>query len=147
MDWPPVPDDPIYDEEYLTMNTEETKKDYRIGLSVKAKYRTADFYYDRGVVVEVYPSGTGGIVDPDGVIAVKHDSGIVRLHGADALVTAQRGSMATAEVRDKNGKLVFSITCTKEAKQHWEKVCFDIQSEYIKAQKNVMLAAKGNEDD
>ena len=125
------------------MKTEETKKDYRIGLSVKAKYRTADFYYDRGVVVDVHPSGTSGIVDPDGVIVVKHDSGIVRMHAADALVTAQRGNMATCEVRNKAGKLVLSITCTKESRQHWEKVCFDIQSEYIAAQKNQSIAKKG----
>ena len=50
---------------------DHTKPDWRIGLSVKVKYRSHPMYYERGTIIETYPSGTGGIADKDGVIKVQ----------------------------------------------------------------------------
>ncbi len=60
-----------------------TGKDWRIGLSVKPKYRP-----EAGVVLDVLPSGTAGIVDETGVLKIRLISGTVILRGADDWVTA-----------------------------------------------------------
>jgi hypothetical protein len=41
--------------------SEEIKKDWRVGLSVKVKYRTHILYYEPPhKILEVFPSGCGG---------------------------------------------------------------------------------------
>jgi hypothetical protein len=64
------------------------KRDWRIGLSCKPKYRTHPLYYERGEILDVEPSGTGGIVDPNGVLRIKMQDGKVFLAPADEWVTA-----------------------------------------------------------
>lgn len=66
----------------------ETKKDWRVGLTVKPKYRTHPLYYEMAAVVEVHPSGTGGVVDPDGVLRILLLSGKTTLVPAGEWVTA-----------------------------------------------------------
>jgi hypothetical protein len=64
------------------------KKDWRIDLSVKPKFRGHQYYYERGKVLDVLPSGTNGIVDPDGVLKIQLAGGSVILDGASQWVTA-----------------------------------------------------------
>lgn len=66
----------------------EQVKDWRIGLTVKAKLRSNEMYYERCEVLDVLPSGSGGIVDPDGVLKLKSAGGRVFLNPANEWVTA-----------------------------------------------------------
>lgn len=68
--------------------SKDMKKDWRIGLSCKPKYRTHELYYERGKIIQVHPSGFGNIVDPDGVLMIEMDSGTVFLDKADNWITA-----------------------------------------------------------
>lgn len=70
------------------VQTSELKPDWRIGLTVKAKYRSDPLYYERGKVVDVHGSGFCGIDDKDGVLRIKLDSGNVILSASDKWVTA-----------------------------------------------------------
>lgn len=64
------------------------QKDWRIGLTVRPKYRNHPLYYERGIVEAVLPSGTNLIADKDGVLRIRMDSGTVYLGAADDWVTA-----------------------------------------------------------
>ena len=65
------------------------KPDWRIGLSCKSKYRSSQHYYDGGgKILSVWPSGTGGIHDKDGVLKIELAGGSVILAAADQWVTA-----------------------------------------------------------
>jgi hypothetical protein len=66
----------------------EVKQDWRIGLTVRVKYRNDPLYYERGVVLSAHPNGFGGIFDPMGVLRISLDSGAVILRGADQWITA-----------------------------------------------------------
>lgn len=67
----------------------EPKCDWRIGLACKPKYRTDPRYYERGEVIDVHQSGTGGVFDDAGVLRIKLDhNGEVILQRADDWVTA-----------------------------------------------------------
>lgn len=67
---------------------EAKKKDWRIGLSCKVKMRDHPLYYEgHGKIIGVEPSGTGGIVDRDGVLRIELN-GKVFLAPADDWVTA-----------------------------------------------------------
>lgn len=67
---------------------EAEKRDWRVGLTVKPKYRGHPLYYERGTVVEVLPSGTDGIVDRYGVLKIRMSGGSTILAGADDWITA-----------------------------------------------------------
>lgn len=62
-------------------------KDWRIGLSCKPVHRTHQMYYETCHVVDVFPSGTAGIVDPNGVLMIKAVTGRVFLEGASLWTT------------------------------------------------------------
>jgi len=62
--------------------------DWRVGLSVQPKYRGDPLHYVGGVVLEVFPPGTAGIIDETGVLKIRLASGTVILRGADEWVTA-----------------------------------------------------------
>jgi hypothetical protein len=47
------------------------KLDWRIGLTVKPKYRGHELFYERGTVRDVHPSGTGGLSDCDGILRIE----------------------------------------------------------------------------
>lgn len=64
------------------------KRDWRIGCSVKPKMRTHELYYERGEIVEVFPSGTAGIHDKDGVLQIRMQTGRVLMAPADDWMTA-----------------------------------------------------------
>src|SRR5438874_13331027 len=49
-------------------------RDYRIGLSVKPKHRTHALYYERGKIIAVHASGTGGLSDPGGILRIELES-------------------------------------------------------------------------
>lgn len=66
----------------------EDTKDWRIGLSCKPKMRNHELYYERGKIVAVHPSGTGGISDPNGVLTIEMESGRTFLARADDWQTA-----------------------------------------------------------
>lgn len=69
--------------------SETEKKDWRIGLSCKPKHRGHALYYEGpGKIISVQPSGTGGIVDRDGVLRVELPDGRIILAPADEWVTA-----------------------------------------------------------
>lgn len=68
------------------MTTEN--KDWRIGLSVKVKYRNHPRYYERGKIVDVLPSGTGGLVDADGILVIETETGAKILERADDWMSA-----------------------------------------------------------
>jgi hypothetical protein len=63
-------------------------KDWRIGLSAKPKFRGHHYYYERGEILDVLPSGTNGVVDADGVLKIRLAGGSVVLEGANQWVTA-----------------------------------------------------------
>ncbi len=66
----------------------ENVPDWRIGLSCKPKYRTHPLRYEgHGKIIEVHPSGTGGIVDRDGVLRIELN-GRTFLAPADEWMTA-----------------------------------------------------------
>lgn len=67
---------------------EPSDKDWRIGLSVKPKYRNHELYCERGEVVDVKPNGTNGIVDEFGVLVIKMESGRVLMAASHEWVTA-----------------------------------------------------------
>ncbi len=51
---------------------EQNKRDWRIGLSCKPKMRTHERYYEPpGTIIDVQPSGTGGIFDDNGVLRIQ----------------------------------------------------------------------------
>lgn len=58
-------------------------KDWRIGLTVIAKYRNDPLYYESGEIIDVFPSGTGGLEDKDGILKIKMRSGSVILRRSD----------------------------------------------------------------
>lgn len=63
------------------------KKDWRIGLSCKIKYRHDERYYEgTGTILDAFPSGHGGIIDKDGVLKIKQN-GKTFLDKADNWVT------------------------------------------------------------
>lgn len=63
--------------------------DWRIGLRVKLKYRSHPLFGMAGRIIEVYPSGTAGIDDKNGVIKVlMNESDYAIVCGADDFVTA-----------------------------------------------------------
>lgn len=62
--------------------------DYRVGLSVKPKYRTHELFYERGWIRGVSPSGTGGVFDDDGVLTIEMESGKVLLAPSNEWITA-----------------------------------------------------------
>lgn len=64
------------------------KRDWRIGLTVKARLRSDELYYERGTIVDVFPSGTAGIDDKNGVLSVKMDGGSTILAPAERFITA-----------------------------------------------------------
>lgn len=64
------------------------KQDWRVGLSVKPKYRNHELFYEQGTVRTVFPSGYGLIVDKDGVLQIQMQSGRVLLAPSDEWVTA-----------------------------------------------------------
>ncbi len=66
----------------------DDRRDWRIGLTVKPKYRSHELYYERSVVRDVHPSGTGGVVDPHGVLRIETQDGRTLLVPADEWVTA-----------------------------------------------------------
>jgi hypothetical protein len=66
----------------------ENSKDWRIGLSIKTKYRTHELYYERATIIDVLPDGTGGLSDPTGILKIKLLSGSTILVRADEWVTA-----------------------------------------------------------
>lgn len=63
-------------------------QDWRVGLTVKPKYRCDELRYEQGKVIAVFPSGHGGIDDLDGVLQIQMESGSVILRPADQWVTA-----------------------------------------------------------
>jgi hypothetical protein len=65
-----------------------TKPDWRIGLTVKPKYRCDPLRYEQGVVLDVHPSGFAGLEDRDGVLRISMESGAVFLRRADEWITA-----------------------------------------------------------
>ena len=65
-----------------------SEKDWRIGLTVKPKYRNGPLYYERGKVLEVCESGTASIEDETGVLRIQLDSGTVIMRGADDWISA-----------------------------------------------------------
>lgn len=67
--------------------SDEQKKDWRIGLTVKPKMRSHPRYYESGEVIEVHPSGTGGIFDKSGVLRIRLHRGLTLLAPADEWVT------------------------------------------------------------
>lgn len=81
-----IPVDTVKDEEG------STTKDWRIGLTVKPKYRNDAEYYHEGIVLDVLPSGTNGIHDDQGVLKIQLDKGSNRgsvvLRGASNWMTA-----------------------------------------------------------
>jgi len=74
--------------EAVTTPGKAAKKDWRIGLTVKARLRSDDLYYERGTIINVFPSGTAGIDDPNGVLSVKMDGGSTILAPAERFITA-----------------------------------------------------------
>jgi hypothetical protein len=66
----------------------ESTKDWRIGLTVKPKYRWHELKYEQGVIIDVLPDGTGGISDKNGVLKIMMESGRVILEGADSWITS-----------------------------------------------------------
>lgn len=64
------------------------KPDWRVGLTVKAKYAFDAFAGELGAIVAVHPSGTRGIIDPAGVLEIQLDSGSVAFVAADRWMTA-----------------------------------------------------------
>lgn len=64
------------------------KPDWRIGLTVKPKYRTHELHYERGTIRDVHPDGTGGVHDKDGVLKIEMQTGQTILAPADEWVTA-----------------------------------------------------------
>ena len=71
------------------MSETEGKRDWRIGLSVKVKYRWHDLYYEPPhTVVDVFPSGHGGVTDKDGVLLLRGIEGNTFLAPADQWRTA-----------------------------------------------------------
>lgn len=64
------------------------RRDWRIGLSVKPKYRDDPLLYEQGEIIAVYPSGFGGVLDENGVLKIRLQSGTVVLRASDQWVTA-----------------------------------------------------------
>lgn len=62
--------------------------DWRVGLTVKPKLRSDPLFYERGVVLNVLPSGTGGLYDDSGILKISMESGAVILRRAEDWVTA-----------------------------------------------------------
>jgi hypothetical protein len=68
--------------------TDPEEVDWRIGKKCKPKYRLHELYGEKGEIVATYGSGANGIVDPNGVLFVRMDSGRMMLAPADDWVTA-----------------------------------------------------------
>lgn len=62
--------------------------DWRIGRKCKPKYRLHELYGESGEIVATYDSGANGIVDPNGVLFIRMESGRMLLAPADDWVTA-----------------------------------------------------------
>lgn len=72
---------------------DEPPRDWRVGLSCKVKNSRHAYYfdsatYDPGEIVAVLPSGTAGITDKDGVLAIKLATGTTILAPANDWMTA-----------------------------------------------------------
>lgn len=67
----------------------DKRPDWRIGLSVKPKFRNHPHFGQTGEVIEVLPDGTDGIKDKDQVLKVLMNvSGAIILGGADEFINA-----------------------------------------------------------
>ena len=75
-------------EAVMTPAKPAVKRDWRIGLTVRTKLRSDPLYYERGTVLDVFPTGTAGIHDQDGVLSVKLVGGSTILSPADRWITA-----------------------------------------------------------
>lgn len=65
-----------------------TAPDWRVGLHATPKYLAHEIHGQRGEVVATYPSGAGGIEDPDGVLQIRMQSGRVLMGAAGEWTTA-----------------------------------------------------------
>lgn len=71
------------------MTEDAERVDWRVGLSVKPKYRNHDMYYEPPArVVAVEQSGFGGIACKDGVLLLEGRFGVRFLASAEEWVTA-----------------------------------------------------------
>lgn len=61
---------------------------WRIGLTVKPKYRNDPLHYEQGTVIDVLPDGTAGLFDKAGVLKIRMETGSVILRRADDWITA-----------------------------------------------------------
>lgn len=62
--------------------------DWRVGLSVKTVSHSDSLYHYQAMVMNVYPSGHGGLSDKDGVLKLKLSDGRVVLRRASEWQTA-----------------------------------------------------------
>lgn len=68
---------------------DDSQRDWRIGLSVKPKYRTHERYYEPpALVVDTRPNGTNGIADQNGILCIKTMEGTVLLVPSEEWITA-----------------------------------------------------------
>ncbi len=66
-----------------------SNRDWRIGCSCKPKYRHDPLYYERGKIIDVLLSGTGGLDAKHGILQIRmDDTDQVILRRADEWVTA-----------------------------------------------------------
>ena len=72
----------------LTALVSSEKRDWRVGLPCKVKYRSHPRYYERGVIVAVHPNGFAEINDETGVLVIKMGAGDVIVSGADQWISA-----------------------------------------------------------
>jgi hypothetical protein len=94
----PDPRRPYFDDSWKTDGSEgdfgrrrpapAPARDWRVGLTVKARLRSNEMHYEPCEVLDVLPSGAGGIVDPAGVLKLKSPAGRVFLNPAGEWVTA-----------------------------------------------------------
>lgn len=64
------------------------KRDWRIGLNVKTKYRGDRWQGITGEIVEVMETGSCGLIDSNGIIVVRLGNGETIVSGADRWMTA-----------------------------------------------------------
>jgi hypothetical protein len=67
---------------------QQTKPDWRVGLSVKPKYRNSALFYERGIVEAVHPSGWGGLQDDNGILQIRMETGRTIIARSEEWVTA-----------------------------------------------------------
>lgn len=66
----------------------DTAKDWRIGLRCRVKYYTHSMYGTVGTIMDVLPSGTAGLEDPDGLLVIDVSYPFLVLDKADNWITA-----------------------------------------------------------